>query len=160
MLSVVHNYYYLFALLLIHSLRTSICLLIFIHAFRHFRWPGGRGQWSCLFRGPHQLQGHFPQPWNFTNFPWKLIYLSGWSWFQFSIMAWRPLWKKLTSGKYISLFLILLLNIYIRNLKNYVTTGRIFEEIIQKLANQRKLRKWRDQMHHFFIIIQMKTPIT
>ena len=26
-----------------HSLRTSMCLLIFIHAFRHFRWPGGGG---------------------------------------------------------------------------------------------------------------------
>ena len=29
---------------------------------------------------------HFPQNWNFTNNPWKLLYLSGWSWFQFSIM--------------------------------------------------------------------------
>ena len=73
--------------MLIHSLRTSMCLLIFIHAFRHFRWLGGQGQWSCLFRRPHQVHGHFLQNWNFTNNPWKLLYLSGWSWSQFSIMA-------------------------------------------------------------------------
>ena len=62
-----------------------MCLQVFIHAFRHFQWPGGRGQWPCLFRGPHQVQGHFPWPWNFIYNPRNLLYLSERSWFQFSI---------------------------------------------------------------------------
>ena len=99
MLSVVHNYYYLFALLLIHSLRTSMCLLIFIHAFRHFRWPGGRGQLSCLFRGPHQVQGHFPWPWNLIYNPQNLLYLSGRSWFQFSMRAATWYWSLEAPGR-------------------------------------------------------------
>ena len=62
-----------------------MCLQVFIYAFRHFRWLGGRCQWPCLFRGSHQVQGHFPWPWNFIYNPWNLLYLSGRSWFQFSI---------------------------------------------------------------------------
>ena len=60
-------------------------LQIFIHAFHHFPWPGWQGQWHWLFRCPHQLHGHFPHFWNFIYNPQKLLYLSGWSWFQFSI---------------------------------------------------------------------------
>ena len=63
-----------------------MCLQIFIHAFRHFRWQGGGwGQWPCLFRQPHQVQGHFLWPWNFIYNLRNLLYLSGRSWFQFSI---------------------------------------------------------------------------
>ena len=88
MLSVVQNYY-LLALLIIHSLRTSMCLQIFIHAFRHFPWPGLWGRWPWLFCQPHLVQGHNPHPWNFIYNAQKLLYLSGWSWFQFSIPVWR-----------------------------------------------------------------------
>ena len=84
MLSVVH-YYYLLALLIIHSLRTLMCLQIFIHAFRHFPWPGPRRRWPWVFRRPHQVHGHFPYTWNYIYILQKLLYLSGWSWFQFSI---------------------------------------------------------------------------
>ena len=51
----------------------------------------GRGQWPWLFRRPQQVQGHILWGWNFINYPQKLLYLSGWSWFQFSIPAWPPL---------------------------------------------------------------------
>ena len=43
--------------------------------------------------------------------------------------------ETLTSGKYILVFLISILNIYIWNLKNYVTTVVFFEEITQKLRS-------------------------
>ena len=95
MLSVVLNYYYLLALLIIHSLRTSMCLQIFIHAFHHFPWPGRRGWWPWLFRRPHQVNSHFPYTWNFIYIPQKLLYLSGWSWFQFSMPA---VWVPVTVG--------------------------------------------------------------
>ena len=62
-----------------------MCLQIFIHAFRHFPGPGQLGQWPWLFRRLHQVNGHFPHPWNFIYNAQKLLYLSGWSWFQFSI---------------------------------------------------------------------------
>ena len=45
-----------------HFENFNMCLQVFIHAFRHFQWPGGRGQWPCLFRGPHQVQGNFCDP--------------------------------------------------------------------------------------------------
>ena len=45
----------------------------------------GRGQWPWFFRRPQQVQGHTPHNWNFIYIPQKLLYLSGWSWFQFSI---------------------------------------------------------------------------
>ena len=72
-----------------HSLRTSIGLQIFIHAFHHFPWPGRWGRWSWLFSWPHQVHGHFPCPRNFIYNPQKLLYLSGRSWFQFSIPSWK-----------------------------------------------------------------------
>ena len=40
-----------------------------------------------LFHRPHQIHGHFPHHWNFVYNLQKLLYLSGWSWFQFSIPA-------------------------------------------------------------------------
>ena len=46
---------------------------------------GGRGQLFYLFREPHQVQGHFPWPWNIIYNPQNLLYLSGRSWFQFSM---------------------------------------------------------------------------
>ena len=67
--------------------------------------------------------------------------------------------ETLTSGKYVSLFLISILNIYIWNLKNYMTTGIIFEKNNAKTGKQRKQCKWRDQMHHFFIILQVTMSI-
>ena len=73
------------ALLLIHSLKTLMCLQIFIHAFRHFPWPGRWGQWPWLFCWPHLVHGHNLHPWNLIYNQQKLLYLSGWSWFQFSI---------------------------------------------------------------------------
>ena len=45
------------------------------------RW----GRWPWLFRQPHQVHGHFPHPWNFIYNPQKLLFFSGWSWFQFFI---------------------------------------------------------------------------
>ena len=69
-----------------------MCLQVFIHAFRHFQWLGGRGQWPCLFRGPHQVQGHFPWPWNFIYNPRNLLYLSGRSWLEFSIRGLMGQW--------------------------------------------------------------------
>ena len=44
----------------------------------------GRGQWPLL-RWPQQVQGHIPWPWNCINNPQKLLYLSGWHWFKFSM---------------------------------------------------------------------------
>ena len=82
------NYYFLLAFLLIDSLRTSICVCKYLYMLSAtFDDQSGPGQWPCLFPLPHQVQGHFPWPWNFIYNPWKLLYLSGWSWFQFSIQA-------------------------------------------------------------------------
>ena len=82
-LSFVLNYYYLLVLI-IHSLRTSMCLQIFIHLSATFQ-----DRWPWVFHPPRQIHGHFPHPWNFIYYPQKLLYLSGWSWFQFSIPAKR-----------------------------------------------------------------------
>ena len=43
MLSVVHNYYYLLALLIIHSLRTSICVCKYLYMLSatFYDWGGG-----------------------------------------------------------------------------------------------------------------------
>ena len=84
LLSVVHNYH-LLTLLIIHSLRTLRCLQIFIHAFRHFPWPGRLGRWPWLFHRHHLVHGHNPHPCIFIYNPQKLLYFSGWSWSQFSI---------------------------------------------------------------------------
>ena len=64
-----------------------MCLQIFIHASRYFPWLGRRGRWPWPFRHHHQVHGHFMQPWPFIYYPWKLLLLSGWAWFQFSFMA-------------------------------------------------------------------------
>ena len=83
---VVHNYY-LLALLLIHSLRMSICVYKYLYMLSaNFDDRGWRDQWPYLLHRPHQVQpqGHFPCPWNFIYNPQKLLYLS-WSWFQFFI---------------------------------------------------------------------------
>ena len=59
----------------------------------------GRGQWPWLFRRPQQVQGHIPHHWNFIYIPQKLLYLSGWSWFQFFIPAlWHIRKPKLPSS--------------------------------------------------------------
>ena len=121
--------------MLIPSLRTSMCLLIFIHAFRHFRWPGGPGQLSCLFRGPHQVQGHFLWPWNFIYNPQNLLYLSGRSWFQFSMRVfqntrvffcfttWMPLYLLYIYRPECSMPLVLY---YTRQSAAYVKYAKIF----------------------------------
>ena len=88
MLFVVHNYYYLLALLLIQSLRTSICVCKYLYMILPLSMTGGgQGRWPWLFRRHHQVHGHFPHPWNYIYYPLKWLYLSGWSWFQFSIMV-------------------------------------------------------------------------
>ena len=46
---------------------------------------GDGADWPWLFHRPHQVHGHFPHPWNFIYYLQKLLYLSGWSWFRFSI---------------------------------------------------------------------------
>ena len=80
-----------------------MCLQIFIHAFHHFPWLGQRGRWHWLFRRPHQVHGHSPLPRNFIYNPQKLPYLSGWSWFEFSIPDWR--WHPVTQKQLPSLAL-------------------------------------------------------
>ena len=57
--------------------------------------------------------------------------------------------ETLTSGKYISLFLILILYIYIYNFKKNTWRPAYFLKKYAKTGNQRKLRKWREQMHPF-----------
>ena len=64
-----------------------------LYIFRGNRWceyffyHGQWGQWPWLFRQPQQVQGKLPRPWNCIYIPQKLLYLSGWCWFQFSIRA-------------------------------------------------------------------------
>ena len=91
--SVVHNYNYLLALLLKHSLRTSICVCKYLYmvsdtnsVFHHFPL---RGRWPWLLCRPHQVHGHFKQPWIFMYYPWKWLFLSGCWWCQFSIIDYR-----------------------------------------------------------------------
>ena len=57
-----------------------MCLQVFIHAFHHFQWPGGLTSTS-------KVPCHFPHTWNFIYNMLKLLYLSGWSWFQFPLWA-------------------------------------------------------------------------
>ena len=63
--------------------------------------------------------------------------------------------KALTSGEYVSLFQISILNVYIYiwNLKKELCDNWLnFWRNNAKTDKQRKLRKWRDQRHHFFIL--------
>ena len=55
--------------------------------------------------------------------------------------------ETLTSGKYVSLFLISILYIKFKKLRD---DPHIFKKNNVKTDNQRKLRKWSDQMHNFF----------
>ena len=57
--------------------------------------------------------------------------------------------ETLTSGKYISLFLISILFIYIYKMKKITWRAAYFLKKYAKTGNQRKLRKWREQIHHF-----------
>ena len=90
MLLVVHNYYYYsLALLLIHSLRTSICVCNIYTCFLPLSMTGAAGPMTLTFPSPS------PCPWPlsaalkfYIYYPLKLLYLGGWSWFQFSIMGW------------------------------------------------------------------------
>ena len=96
--------------------------------------------------------------WSLRNFirssQGKLVYSSV-SMYNWTFIFWHAIVEEtLTSGKYISVFLISILKIYIWNLKNYVTTGVFFEKIMQKLASRENYVS-RDQMHHFFIILQV-----
>ena len=93
MQSVVHNCNYLLALLLKHSLRTSICVCKYLYmvsntnsVFHHFPL---RGRWPWLLCRPHQVHGHFKQAWIFLYYPWKWLFLSGCWWCQFSIIDYR-----------------------------------------------------------------------
>ena len=67
--------------------------------------------------------------------------------------------ETLTSGEYVFLFLISILNIYAYSLNNYVTTGIIFEEITQKLATKENYASEEIKCTIFFIILQVKSSI-
>ena len=96
-----------------------------------------------------------------SNGSWTAECQNSWPFGKTAVLS--LLWKKLTSGEYVSLFLISILNIYIYifiwNLKNHMTTVIIFKEIMQKLANQRKLHQWWDQMHHFFLFFKWQRQL-
>ena len=66
--------------------------------------------------------------------------------------------ETLTSGEYVSLFPISILNIYMK-FEELRDNQRNFWENKAKICKQRKLCKWRDQMHYFFIILQVTTSI-
>ena len=57
--------------------------------------------------------------------------------------------ETLTSGKYISLFIISILFIYKYKIKKITWRAANFLKKCAKTGNQRKLRKWREQMHPF-----------
>ena len=57
--------------------------------------------------------------------------------------------EALTSGKYISLFLISIIYIYTYKIKKITWCPTYFLKKYAKTGNQRKLRKWREQMHPF-----------
>ena len=57
--------------------------------------------------------------------------------------------ETLTSGKYILLFLISIWYIYIYEIKKNMWCPAYFLKKYAKTGNQRKLRKWREQMHPF-----------
>ena len=100
-----------------------MCLQIFIHAFRHFPWPGRWGQWPWLFRRPHLVHGHNPHSWNFIYNPQKLLYL-------LAIVE-----ETLTSVRQIYFFVSNFNFIYIYiKLKKLRDTPHIFWRNTQKLA--------------------------
>ena len=79
--------------------------------------------------------------------------------------SWIPVWTRPHCGSithFIQIhfsLLISILNIYIQNLNNYMTTSIIFWRNNAITGNQKKLCNWRDQMHHFFIILQVTMSI-
>ena len=135
MLSVVHNYYYLLTLLIIHSLRTSICVCKYLYMVSvTFDDRGGVGPMTH-FRGPQQVQGHIPWPWNCINNPQKLLYLSGWYWFQFcSHFCSRTIWIPSQLFSHI-FYVILCLNCVFSALAWSVGCFTSFLELFNNLPN-------------------------
>ena len=67
--------------------------------------------------------------------------------------------ETLTSGEYVPLFLISILNMNILNLKNYVTAGVFLMKITQKLASRENYASKEIKSTIFFIILQVMSIV-
>ena len=88
---------------------------------------------------------------------WNIVLQCG-VWLLIHIL--NPLWKKLTSNEYISVFLISILNIYIWNLNIYFAIGVIFKEMhTNSNCQPEKITQVKRTNAPFFVILQVKTLI-
>ena len=172
MLSVVHNYYYLLALLIIHSLRTSICVCKYLYMLSvTFDDQGGAGPMTLTFPstsadpGPHSTWLKFYIYSAEIAIPLRVIlipvlhtcallsFLQSLSSPFVKMSIYAIVEETLTSGKYVSLFLISILYIYIYNFKNYVA---YFEEIRKNWQSEKIAQVKRTNAPYLLLIFKWK----